>query len=180
MFAVFSQNNKVSFFIQDGTTITGIEQIYVTTQPKAQTTGSIYVKEKTVFYAGTNIAAKVIYLSNKKALSKNEKLITTLPKASIQAIKKETSFVMRSWSLKDIRDPRNIWLYKGNGLDIAVIIAQQQPKVAAKVKKQTNQTQLILQRFFKDNKRIVYTNYYINLHHKIPVLSGYYSLPPPF
>ena len=169
-----------SFFIKAVTATTGIEHIYVTPQPTSPITGVIYVKEKTVFYAATNTAVKVIYLSSTKILAKSEKIITTLTKANIQPLKKATSFMKSSITFKEMPYYKNIWMYTGKSLGRAITIAQQQYlKISTAVKKQTNQTPLLLQRFFKDCKSCVYTNNDVNIHHKIPGLSGYYSLPPP-
>ena len=92
VFSVFSHNNNnnnnASLFIQAGTKAIGIEQIYVTPTPITQITGFIYVKEKTIFYAGKNKVLKIVYISNTKKVEKNEKLITFYHKEKLQPQKK--------------------------------------------------------------------------------------------
>lgn len=177
---MFSQNNTAAFNVQTGTIITGIDQIVVTPKPKTQIAGVIYVKEKTVMKTGTNTILKVRYLSDTKILAKTEKLITIVGKAKIQPVKKALAFVKRVDAFKSPLYYR----FTGKSYQKGIIAQQQQQqqqsfKIGIKAKKQHHQTLVRLQCFFKNVTSCLYTYKAVVFQRKAPILSGYYSLPPP-
>ena len=87
--SITASNGDGLFYVKKGTKVTGLKNVHIASFTKKTKQNVFYVKEKTVFHAEKNTNIKVVFVSNTKEVAKDEKVISTVKKPTLQLKKRK-------------------------------------------------------------------------------------------
>jgi hypothetical protein len=177
-FAMFSKDSDALFITED-LQVTGLDNVFIT-PPTPFISEIIYVKKNVVFYASENaIIAKVVYFTTNSTLQEGERLLFTIDSKKVK-VKKQPTLV------NNLLAPLGNLPFQGAVFSNTYNCMATSTTSTHKISKPTFYFQTYTYPKAEDfvyayeNIKGVSLGYpYCTPHHKIALLSSYYSLPPP-
>ena len=176
--AMFSKDSDV-LFITEGQQVTGLDHVFIT-PPTPAISGIIYVKKNVVFYAAENtMTAKVVYFSTTPSLQEGERLLSTIGSKKVKAKKQPTLVNKLLAPLGKLPFQGAVFFYTYNCTPTPTTSTHKINKPTFYFQKYTYPKTEDFVYANVDSKGISPVYQYCTPHHKIALLSSYYSLPPP-
>jgi hypothetical protein len=174
-----SSKDSDALFISDGLQVTGLDHVSIT-PPTPAISGIIYVEQNVVFYAAeSTITAKVVYFWTTSTLQKGERLLSTIGSKKIKAKKQPTLVNKLLAPFGNLPFQGAVFSNTYNCIAAATTSILQISKPTFYFQTYTYPTAGDFIYANVDSKSKSPAYYYCTPHHKIAVLSSYYSLPPP-
>jgi hypothetical protein len=177
-FTIFLKDRRV-LFITDGLEVTGLDHVFIA-PPTQAISRIIYVKKNVLFYVAENtVTTKVMYSSATPKLQDGERLFSAISSKKVK-VKKQPALVNK------LLAPFNDFPFQG-AVFSNTYNCMATP--ATKTHKTRKPTSYLQKHTYPKIQYLVYASVntqsispvyqYYTPHHKIALLSSYYSLPPP-
>lgn len=176
--AMFSKDSD-SLFISDGLQVTGLDNVFIT-PPTLAFSGIIYVKKNVVFYAAENtMTAKVAYLSTTPTLQEGEILLFTIGSKKVKVKKQPTivSKLLPPFGNLPLQGAVFSNIYNRKATPTTSTYKISKPTFYFQKYTYAKAEDFVYATLVTKGVSLVYQ--YCTPHHKIALLSSYYSLPPP-
>jgi hypothetical protein len=177
-FAIFSKDSNASF-ITDGLEVTGLDHVFIA-PPTQAISGIIYVKKNVLFYVAKNtVTTKVVYSSATPKLQDGERLFSAIGSKKVK-VKKQSALVNKLLaSFNNLPSQGAVFSNTYNCMATPATKTHKTKTLTSYLQKHTYLKIQYLIYASVNTQGISPVYQYCAPHHKIALLSSYYSLPPP-